>query len=174
MLSLPLSAGAPQRRIHLGHRRLLVSGIMLGVRHPHHRDGVMNGFRKELLDKILGLNGHLLVQPLESPLTDWKWSPTASPRNPGVRLAALRSSKVSARLLAVQLGRRAGCAACAAPISRVAVDRQQDSTGSLDGFDDGQGVTIGRRLADQLSLRTTERHARCPARAVTPMGTTRG
>jgi len=33
---------------------------------------VMNGFRKELLDKILGLNGHLLVQPLESPLTDWK------------------------------------------------------------------------------------------------------
>jgi len=25
---------------------------------------VMNGFRQQLLDKILGLNGHLLVQPL--------------------------------------------------------------------------------------------------------------
>ena len=33
---------------------------------------VMNGFRKELLDKILGLNGHLLIQPLEKPLTDWE------------------------------------------------------------------------------------------------------
>jgi len=33
---------------------------------------VMNGFRKELLGKILGLNGHLLVQPLESPLTDYQ------------------------------------------------------------------------------------------------------
>ena len=30
---------------------------------------VMNGW-KELLDKILGLNGHLLIQPLEKPLTD--------------------------------------------------------------------------------------------------------
>ncbi len=32
---------------------------------------VMNGFRKELLDKILGLNGHLLVQPIDAPLTDF-------------------------------------------------------------------------------------------------------
>ena len=49
---------------------------------------VMNGFRKELLEKILGLNGHLLIQPLESPLTDWKevaekvarWTASSSPR----------------------------------------------------------------------------------------------
>src|SRR3978361_510436 len=47
-------------------------GIMLGVATLIIVMAVMNGFRKELLDKILGLNGHLLVQPLESPLTDWK------------------------------------------------------------------------------------------------------
>src|SRR5437868_8993666 len=46
--------------------------IMLGVATLIIVMAVMNGFRKELLDKILGLNGHLLVQPLESPLTDWK------------------------------------------------------------------------------------------------------
>ena len=46
-------------------------GIMLGVATLIIVMAVMNGFRKELLDKILGLNGHLLVQPLESPLTDW-------------------------------------------------------------------------------------------------------
>src|SRR5687768_4679980 len=47
-------------------------GIMLGVATLIIVMAVMNGFRKELLDKILGLNGHLLIQPLESPLTDWR------------------------------------------------------------------------------------------------------
>src|SRR6201982_3672128 len=47
-------------------------GIMLGVATLIIVMAVMNGFRKELLGKILGLNGHLLVQPLESPLTDYK------------------------------------------------------------------------------------------------------
>src|SRR5260370_6628465 len=47
-------------------------GIMLGVATLIIVMAVMNGFRKELLDKILGLNGHLLVQPLDSPLTDYE------------------------------------------------------------------------------------------------------
>src|SRR3970040_766789 len=47
-------------------------GIMLGVATLIIVMAVMNGFRQELLDKILGLNGHLLIQPLESPLADWE------------------------------------------------------------------------------------------------------
>src|SRR4051812_41375542 len=47
-------------------------GIMLGVATLIIVMAVMNGFRKELLDRILGINGHLLVQPLESQLTDWQ------------------------------------------------------------------------------------------------------
>src|SRR6201991_4613025 len=47
-------------------------GIMLGVATLIIVMAVMNGFRKELLGKILGLNGHLLVQPLETPLNDWE------------------------------------------------------------------------------------------------------
>src|ERR1700739_3026050 len=46
-------------------------GIMLGVATLIIVMAVMNVFRQELLDKILGLNGHLLIQPLERPLTDW-------------------------------------------------------------------------------------------------------
>ncbi len=49
---------------------------------------VMNGFRKELLDKILGLNGHLLIQPLEQPLTDWEAVAERISKVPGVMLAA--------------------------------------------------------------------------------------
>ena len=63
-------------------------GIMLGVATLIIVMAVMNGFRKELLDKILGLNGHLLVQPLESPLTDWKDVADRISQVPGIRLAA--------------------------------------------------------------------------------------
>src|ERR1700752_2291196 len=63
-------------------------GIMLGVATLIIVMAVMNGFRKELLDKILGLNGHLLVQPLESPLTDWKDVAERISQVSGIRLAA--------------------------------------------------------------------------------------
>src|SRR6201985_2989737 len=63
-------------------------GIMLGVATLIIVMAVMNGFRKELLDKILGLNGHLLVQPLESPLTDWKEVAERISKVQGIRLAA--------------------------------------------------------------------------------------
>src|SRR5207237_6294922 len=63
-------------------------GIMLGVATLIIVMAVMNGFRKELLDKILGLNGHLLVQPIESPLTDWEVVSDRISKVPGIRLAA--------------------------------------------------------------------------------------
>src|SRR5262245_36934604 len=63
-------------------------GIMLGVARLIIVMAVMSGFRKELLDKILGLNGHLLVQPLESPLTAWKDVADRINTVQGIRLAA--------------------------------------------------------------------------------------
>src|SRR6187397_698479 len=63
-------------------------GIMLGVATLIIVMAVMNGFRQELLDKILGLNGHLLVQPLEKPLTDWEEVAQRISAVPGIRLAA--------------------------------------------------------------------------------------
>ena len=45
--------------------------------------------------------------------------------------------------------------------------------GSLDGFDDGQGIAIGARLAEQLSVRAGDNLTLvAPRGAVTPMGTT--
>src|SRR5206468_11099064 len=63
-------------------------GIMLGVATLIIVMAVMNGFRKELLDKILGLNGHLLIQPLESPLTDWEVVTERISRVEGITLIA--------------------------------------------------------------------------------------
>src|SRR6059036_1500696 len=62
-------------------------GIMLGVATLIIVMAVMNGFRTELLGKILGLNGHLLVQPLESPLTDYKEVAERLAKLEGIRLA---------------------------------------------------------------------------------------
>ena len=45
--------------------------------------------------------------------------------------------------------------------------------GTLEGFDEGQGIAIGKRLADQLSLRVGDSITLvAPRGAVTPMGTT--
>ena len=73
-------------------------GIMLGVATLIIVMAVMNGFRKELLDKILGLNGHLLVQPLESPLTDWKEVADRIDKVEGIRLAAPLIPRIPDRL----------------------------------------------------------------------------
>src|SRR5690242_1124124 len=63
-------------------------GIMLGVATLIIVMAVMNGFRQELLSKILGLNGHLLIQPLESPLTDYAAVADRVSKVDGIYLAA--------------------------------------------------------------------------------------
>jgi len=134
---------------------------------------VMNGFRKELLNKILGLNGHLLVQPLEAPLTDWETVAERISKVPGVRLAvpivegqALASSPFNSAGVLVRGMHGADVAALPSIGNNI-------KQGSLEGFDEAQGVAIGRRLADQLSLRTGDNVTLvAPKGAVTPMGTT--
>ncbi len=48
---------------------------------------VMNGFRAELFDKIVGLNGHAIVQGYEGRLTDWKNISDTARKLPGVTSA---------------------------------------------------------------------------------------
>ena len=148
-------------------------GIMLGVATLIIVMAVMNGFRKELLDKILGLNGHLLVQPLESPLTDWKDVADRVSQVQGIRLAApvvdgqaLASSAFNASGVLVR-GMRAE------DLNNLTSIAKNIKQGSIEGFDEGQGVAIGRRLADQLSLHAGDSVTLvAPRGAVTPMGTT--
>src|SRR5258705_6091891 len=146
-------------------------GIMLGVATLIIVMAVMNGFRKELLDKILGLNGHLLIQPIDSPLTDYAEVADRISRVPGVILAApivegqaLASSPFNASGVLVRGMRGADLA----KLGSIAKNIRQ---GTLEGFDQGQGVLIGRRLADQLSLRAGDSVTLvAPKGAVTPMG----
>jgi lipoprotein-releasing system permease protein len=147
-------------------------GIMLGVATLIIVMAVMNGFRKELLDKILGINGHVLVQPLESPLTDWDAVAQRISGVDGVKLAApivegqaLASGTQASGVLVRGIR--------AADLERLPSIAKNIKQGTLDGFDAGQGLLIGRRLADQLSLRAGDNITLvAPRGAVTPMGTT--
>src|SRR4051794_21445869 len=47
------------------------AGIMLGVATLIIVLSVMNGFRAELLNKIVGINGHIFIAPIDKPLTDF-------------------------------------------------------------------------------------------------------
>ena len=148
-------------------------GIMLGVATLIIVMAVMNGFRKELLGKILGLNGHLLVQPLETPLTDYQAVAERLSTLEGIRLAvpivegqALASSPFNAAGVLVR-GIRGD------DLNGLTSIAKNIKQGTLEGFDQGQGVVIGRRLADQLTLRAGDSVTLVsPRGAVTPMGTT--
>ncbi len=83
-------------------------GIMLGVATLIIVMAVMNGFRQELLSKILGLNGHLLIQPLESPLTDYAAVADRVSKVDGIYLAAPLGRRPGAGLVAVQCVRCRG------------------------------------------------------------------
>ena len=147
-------------------------GIWLGVMTLIIVMAVMNGFRQELLTKILGLNGHLLIQPLEAPLTDFAAVADRISKVPGVKLAApvvegqaLASSPFSSSGVLVRGWRGADLA----KLPSIADNLRQ---GTLEGFDEGQGVLIGRRLADQLTVHAGEPVTLvAPRGAVTPMGT---
>ncbi|MBB6310121.1 lipoprotein-releasing ABC transporter permease subunit [Xanthobacter tagetidis] len=147
-------------------------GIVLGVATLIIVMAVMNGFRQELLSKILGLNGHVLMQPLESPLTDYQ-------------AVAERISKLNGVRLAVPLVEGQALASSPFGASGVLVRGMSEQnlrglpsvshhiiSGTLENFDRGQGLAIGKRLADQLSLRVGDNITLvAPRGAVTPMGT---
>src|SRR5918998_4839850 len=62
-------------------------GILLGVATLVVVMAVMNGFRSELLGKILGINGHLIVQPIDGAMTDYAEVAERIARVPGVTSA---------------------------------------------------------------------------------------
>ncbi|MBS7546351.1 lipoprotein-releasing ABC transporter permease subunit [Ancylobacter oerskovii] len=147
-------------------------GIMLGVATLIIVMAVMNGFRTELLSKILGLNGHLLVQPIDSPLTDYDEVAKRIAGVPGIKLAvpliegqALASSAFNASGVLVRGISETNLRA----LPSIGANIRE---GTLEGFDQGEGIAIGKRLADQLALHAGDNMTLVsPRGAVTPMGT---
>ena len=148
-------------------------GIALGVATLITVMSVMNGFRAELLGRILGLNGHLIVQSITGGVPDYDAAATRIRALPGVTgaipiiegtvLVNTETTSFGALVRGIEL----------ADLQRLTTVSSSLSQGSLDGFEGGDSVILGLRLAQRLGLvpgMTVTLVA--PKGAVTPFGTT--
>lgn len=129
-------------------------GIMLGVAALIIVMSVMNGFRGELLMRILGVNGHVILYPIDQPLTDYE---QIAKRIEGVDGVQFVMPMVQGQVLAqgpntgstgaLIRGVRLNDLKMLAPVSG------NIKLGTLEGFDSGEGVAVGSRLASSLGLR---------------------
>jgi lipoprotein-releasing system permease protein len=149
-----------------------VIGIALGVATLIIVLSVMNGFRKELFDKILGLNGHVIVRPLGRSFNDY--AETAD------RLNAVPGVKVSLPVVEgqVMISSQAGSSGIivrglrAKDLDALKSISENVRYGTLDGFDDSGGIAIGTRLANTLNVFVgSEVSLLAPRGASTPFGT---
>ena len=148
-------------------------GIVLGVAALIVVMSVMNGFRHDLLDKMIGLNGHMFLQGVDTPLNDYEAVTDRIGKVPGVAFAlplvegqALASSPFNSAGVLVRGIREADLR----HLPGVGANIKQ---GTLDGFDEGQGAAVGSKLAEHLSLRIGDRISiLSPRGAQTPLGTT--
>jgi lipoprotein-releasing system permease protein len=149
------------------------AGIMLGVATLIIVMAVMNGFRTELLGKILGINGHMLVQPIDQPLTDYD---AVSARLQGVPEVVSAMPFVEGQALVSGPAGNFGALVRGlheSDLRRVPLIANNVRVGSLDGFDAGEGVAIGSRMAQQLGISLGDNVTIIsPRGSVTPMGVT--
>ncbi len=146
-------------------------GIMLGVATLIIVMSVMNGFRTELLSRILGLNGHLYVQGIGVNITEYDALAESVLAVPGVTAAI---PLVDGQVM-VQSARNAGGALVRgmreADLKSMPIIADNIVMGTLDGLEEG-GVAVGSRLAENLGLVVGDNITLLsPRGAITPFGT---
>ena len=147
-------------------------GIMLGVATLIIVMAVMNGFRTELISRILGINGHMIVQPIDGPLNNYAELADKFAAVPGVTMAiplvegqTLASGQGGAGTGALVRGIRAD------DFAKLKVVSDNIRQGDLVGFASGSGVAIGSRMADSLGIGAGDQITLvAPEGDVTPLG----
>ena len=112
---------------------------------------VMNGFRAELFDKIVGLNGHAVVQGYGGQMRDWRNIVTLAEATPGVTSA---TPLIEQPLMTTYNGRVEGVLLRGMRVSDIRSNKTIGSKvvmGSLASLTPGSGrIAIGSGLADAL------------------------
>jgi lipoprotein-releasing system permease protein len=152
---------------------LSLAGIALGVATLIIVMSVMNGFRTQLLDRILGLQGHVLVQSYTQVVSNFdsvvdqiravSGVVSAYPMVEGQVLVSSQAGTQGGLVRGMRRDDLLGLTAVSESLS----------AGAIEGFDDGQSVIVGVRLAQQLGARIGDPITLiAPRGAVTPFGTT--
>ena len=112
---------------------------------------VMNGFRGELFDKIVGLNGHAIVQGYEGRLSNWQQIADAARKTPGVTSAL---PLIEQPLMASANGRVEGVLVRGMRIQDLRSNKTINDnvkSGDMKLITPGSGrIAIGSRLAELL------------------------
>ena len=112
---------------------------------------VMNGFRAELFDKIVGLNGHAVIQGYSGRLEGWQIIAEAARRTPGVTSA---TPLIEQPLMASANGRVEGVLVRGMRLNDLrnnATIASNVKSGDLNAVTPGSGrIAIGSRLAEAL------------------------
>jgi lipoprotein-releasing system permease protein len=149
-----------------------LAGISLGVATLIIVMAVMNGFRQELLTRILGVGGHVTVYGAPGPLTNYGDVTRRLKSLPGVVDAA---PLVTGQAM-ITVGRRAGGVAVQG-LSRDDLARRplvagNIKAGSLEEFGAADSVLIGTRLANRFGLTVGDKLTLvAPSGNVTAFGT---
>lgn len=150
------------------------AGIMIGVATLIVVSAVFAGFREELVSRMLGLNGHIVVQAVESAFDDYDPVAERIGKVAGVRFAA---PLVEGQALATgKKGPGQGVllrGLKGEDLARLDLVARTLKGGALDGFSASETVVIGLRMAEKLGLSVGDRLTLIsPEGDVTPFGTT--
>lgn len=128
-----------------------LAAVMLGVAALVIVMSVMNGFRGELMDKIVGLNGHAIIQAYGGRLENWEEILDEVRKTPGVVHA---SPLIEQPLLATFNGRVEAVLARGNTASDIRALEDKRIAGSMTRLVPGSGnVAIGSQLAQNLGAR---------------------
>ncbi|MGN6514999.1 MAG: lipoprotein-releasing ABC transporter permease subunit [Rhizomicrobium sp.] len=152
---------------------LSLIGIALGVAALIIVMAVMNGFRHELLSRILGLNGHVIVQNYGGDLPNFDQIAARVRKVPGVvRVAPIVDGQVMASANGVNSGVLVR-GMRQADLKSLTMVSKSLSEGALAHFEGGDEVIIGQRLADKMRIVPGASITLiAPHGDVTPFGTT--
>ena len=150
-----------------------LGAVMLGVAALIIVMSVMNGFRAELFDKIIGLNGHAVVQGYGGRLPDWRAIEREAVSTPGVVSA---TPLIENPLMASLGGRVEGVLVRGMRVEDIRANSAMMSnvkSGSFAQITPGSGnVAIGARLAEALGASVGDQISLIsPQGQSTPFGT---
>src|SRR5215471_13866931 len=147
-------------------------GILLGVFTLITVMAVMNGFRTELFNKIIGLNGHIIVNKVSSDFEAYDEAARRLSAIPGVRAAfpLIEGQALASTPSQAIAGFVRGVREDAIKSLRLIANNVR--AGTLDGFDAQEGIAIGTRLANALRVGVGDTVTLvAPRGASTPFGT---
>jgi lipoprotein-releasing system permease protein len=132
-------------------------GIALGVATLIIVMAVMNGFRQELLTRILGLNGHLSIYANQGELTDFD---TLSGKLKGMKGVVAVSPMIEGQVMVTANGASQGSVVRGlrpSDLKKRDIVASNIVSGSLDNFIGKDAAIIGERMANKLGVRVGDK-----------------